>query len=584
MNVQRLPIRFNIATLFLGIALNVHAEIVVQNPTIVNVTPTSFSVIWETDGITRPRIEIFRDSAGLFNISNQLEVRTNVVQGGDPSLTLEYTQEQFIANAQANYYSLGQSMIQVMGASPNTTYYIKVYVETESDAGTWPVASGVFAEVNTESANSFLAESNQLLVSFNHDNPSGWLVTASHNDTHYAVAARVGDGGNSQQAYLNLSQLFAANGENWQPAGNQVLTLDVWSGLGTHFSQDINMNFTDRFSVSTLSTHLSSIALDNHIIMTDPVGLHYSTGEAIALQWEDQANSVNAVIDLYYDTDESDADGVQIAAGIEEDADGLNDQYQWDTSAVSDGIYYSYAQMDAGAGLITSYAPATIAIDRAGTDSDTDLLADLWEQLYFGSIVGDGTQDSDADGSRNSQEFLEKTNPTVADFKLTLKPGLNMLSFPIQPELAQVNNLLALLGARVNTIKYIDSAANLVFTAPGNNFALQSGRGYLIDMAEGAELLINGTLPLSNAYSLQAGSNLIGFSQLPQGYSAFQLLQAIGDDTVVASIQRFNFVTGRYDTAIYDLAANVSGQDFPIKRGEAYMISMKQAVNGFVIQ
>ena len=583
MNLQPLQIKYGIVALVFGMSFNANAEIALQNPAVVNVTPTSFSIIWETDVIADPRIEVFQDSAGTVEITNQLEVIINSVKAGDPGLDGEYAQDQFIADSRDIHHSLGQNMVEVRGAAPDTLYYFKIYSENTQDSGVWPLAVDVFTEVSTESENSFLSESNQLLVSVDHASPFGWLMTASNTTTNHSVAARVGDGANSQQAYLNLSNLFTASGSNWMPVGSEVLTIDIWSGFGTHYSQDISIDFNGEFSVSTLRNRLINIPIDNHIIMTSPGSPYYSTGEMIALQWQDQADSINAAIDLYYDTDNTGADGVQITSGINEDPDGVDDQYQWDTVGINDGIYYPYAQMDAGSGPITSYAPGAIAIDREGTDSDTDFLPDLWEQLFFGGLDKDGTEDSDNDGSGDNQEFQDKTDPAHPDIKLALKAGLNIISFPMIPSSSQTTDFLALLGSRINSVKYLNAATNLMSSAPTDNFTLQSGHGYMIDMAEDAEIIIRGNLAASDNQDLVVGTNLIGFRQVPEGYSAFQLLQDIGAPADIASIQRFNTMTGRYDAAAYELSGAASGTDFPIIRGEGYVVAMKQAVNGFVI-
>ena len=108
--------------------------------------------------------------------------------------------------------------------------------------------------------------------------------------------------------------------------------------------------------------------------------------------------------------------------------------------------------------LITSYSPDAVAIDRAGTDIDTDQLADLWEQLYYGDLTRDGTEDSDNDGTKDRQEFEDKTDPTYPDIKVVLKAGMNIISLPVIPNISRAEALLSLLETRANSIKYIDPA------------------------------------------------------------------------------------------------------------------------------
>jgi hypothetical protein len=56
---------------------------------------------------------------------------------------------------------------------------------------------------------------------------------------------------------------------------------------------------------------------------------------------------------------------------------------------------------------------------------------------------------------------------------------------------------------------------------------------------------------------------------------AYNLLQKIGDETVVSGIQRFNDDTGKFENASY-LNGQLAGVNFPIKTGAGYFIYMKR--------
>ena len=79
--------------------------------------------------------------------------------------------------------------------------------------------------------------------------------------------------------------------------------------------------------------------------------------------------------------------------------------------------------------------------------------------------------------------------------------------------------------------------------------------------------------------TLAAGANLIGFPNVPPGYDAYLLLQKIGGASTVSSVQRFNPVTGAFETTGYFQNQPV-GPAFPVKRGEGYSVNMKRSVNG----
>ena len=49
----------------------------------------------------------------------------------------------------------------------------------------------------------------------------------------------------------------------------------------------------------------------------------------------------------------------------------------------------------------------------------------------------------------------------------------------------------------------------------------------------------------------------------------------------VSSIQRFDFVTGKFDTASFDAVGNLVGDNFDIKANEGYIIYMKKDLPGF---
>ncbi|ABW66652.1 NHL domain-containing protein [Desulfosudis oleivorans] len=91
-----------------------------------------------------------------------------------------------------------------------------------------------------------------------------------------------------------------------------------------------------------------------------------------AIGWNDEDPDDNAAISLYYDTDNTGADGILIIAGIEEDPDGLTeDQYIWDSSEVAEGTYYVYAVIDDGVNVpVVSYYPEPITIDRSSPRFD----------------------------------------------------------------------------------------------------------------------------------------------------------------------------------------------------------------------
>ena len=85
---------------------------------------------------------------------------------------------------------------------------------------------------------------------------------------------------------------------------------------------------------------------------------------------------------------------------------------------------------------------------------------------------------------------------------------------------------------------------------------------------------------LTSPIDLQQGINLVGIVDPPVDASAFDVLSNIGYGNV-ASIQRYNWESGAFETAAYDTTGQIDGVDFPIVTGEGYILHMRQAVTGF---
>ncbi|MFT4637923.1 MAG: hypothetical protein ACI8T1_001238 [Verrucomicrobiales bacterium] len=93
---------------------------------------------------------------------------------------------------------------------------------------------------------------------------------------------------------------------------------------------------------------------------------------------------------------------------------------QWERGGGAGGNMF----IGRGFGEITSFNEGdfellnAFAIDEApleGDDSDSDNMADLWENFYFGDLSHVGTEDGDADGLDDLGEYANKGNPTVKD-------------------------------------------------------------------------------------------------------------------------------------------------------------------------
>jgi hypothetical protein len=235
--------------------------------------------------------------------------------------------------------------------------------------------------------------------------------------------------------------------------------------------------------------------------------------------------------------------------------------------------------------------------DACDPDDDNDGIPDDWE-LQYGlnpKDASDATEDPDNDGFNNLQEYQWNTDPNNSASKpvnvtIDLKRNFNLISYsgtdnpPIK-----AFDFIRMLGSshEIQSVMKFDSTSgrykevrySVSGVPEGEDYELVNGEGYII-YSKGAKTV---DLDVSNQCSvtgLQTGVNLIGTPCFSGNITAYQLLQKIGDDSVVSSIQRYDPDTGKFETAGY-LNGQAVGVNFPIKTGVGYFIYMKKDVLGF---
>lgn len=93
-----------------------------------------------------------------------------------------------------------------------------------------------------------------------------------------------------------------------------------------------------------------------------------TNGETIEIRWADRDPDSNALISLYYDTDNHGEDGALIAGGLEEDHDDVADSYDWDVRNIPDGTYYVYGVISDGTTTAANYSEGSVTLDRAAPE------------------------------------------------------------------------------------------------------------------------------------------------------------------------------------------------------------------------
>ncbi|CAB1062259.1 Unclassified head protein [Olavius sp. associated proteobacterium Delta 1] len=168
------------------------------------------------------------------------------------------------------------------------------------------------------------------------------------------------------------------------------------------------------------------------VTVVQPDGVDDSADAGFTIQWIDDDPDDDATVALYYDVDNSGADGTLIAAGLSEDADAVgDDEYIWDTSGIADGTFYVYAVIDDGVNdPVVDYSEGMVAIEH-GPPSVAEIkltAGDAGEYDYFGysvSVAGDfavvgAYGDEDYAGSayifkHEGQLWIQQTKLTASD-------------------------------------------------------------------------------------------------------------------------------------------------------------------------
>ena len=225
--------------------------------------------------------------------------------------------------------------------------------------------------------------------------------------------------------------------------------------------------------------------------------------------------------------------------------------------------------------------------DACDPDDDGDGLTDVFEQSLGldpllpdsdGDGVIDADEDNDFDGVSNLVEFGNGTDPLRADGRYGY--ALNLFHYPFDiPDGLTAFGLLAELGGAANVVKIerLDTSSGLLEAAEYTDGVAQ---GVDFPLTEGTGYLLRSVQPFSKTYTgasacpgitLQAGLNLIGFSCLPAGFSAYDLLQHLGGQSVVTSVQRLDPDSGLFESAMW-LDGSQAGVDFPLSNTEAYLV------------
>jgi len=227
----------------------------VTNVTPVNVTPTSFSILCRSS--LDLSLEVFADAAGSSNVTRQLGFETYPVHTGNPDLAAGYSRRQSRQQLRQKAQGFGLVLIQVSNCRPGTSYFYRL----SDGPGSYYPATGPLPAVTTEQENTFVIDNQQLILEIPGLDNLGRIVTLTHTNAAHPLAAVIGDGVGTNQAFFNVNDLFdLATGGNLAPLGNQTFDVNVWGPGGSSVPAQFTLNFSLNFNVG--QANLASIGAE----------------------------------------------------------------------------------------------------------------------------------------------------------------------------------------------------------------------------------------------------------------------------------------------------------------------------------
>ena len=236
-------------------ATTARSESIIQDVRPMDVTPSGFALTWRASKSSTPSIAVFSDSGGVNEITPELEITPFPLYSGDPESTDEYQNDLEMDNIRNLARTHGLTKVGIHGCLPGTTYYYRVYAKGPgNDVASWP-ADGL-ASVTTMVENAFVSDARQILVTLTSNegtlDAKGLIVIASTGLALYPISTIVGDGTGTNQAFLNIANLFGQDGRNWTATGPMEVSLEVIGLCTDSIQSTASVEFTDDFHVSTV--------------------------------------------------------------------------------------------------------------------------------------------------------------------------------------------------------------------------------------------------------------------------------------------------------------------------------------------
>jgi hypothetical protein len=254
-----------LACLVLPFSARALSPLIITNVSVVNVSPSSFSLVWANSSVVAPSVSVYADAGGLTNLAGQVGLELYPLHTGDPSLTNAYARRLNEASLRQKTASQDLAMVRISDCLPGVTYYYRLQTTNSfGQQAVWP-ASGPLPGVTTAQSTAFVLDSQQLLLNLPGFDPSGSVVILSNSNTPSLLAAVAGDGAPSNEVFFSVSDMLAAAGNtNFTPLGVQEFTATVMGLSSNAVAQTYSVDFTAQFAVGGAS----QFSLGNYAVLS----------------------------------------------------------------------------------------------------------------------------------------------------------------------------------------------------------------------------------------------------------------------------------------------------------------------------
>lgn len=345
---------------------------------------------------------------------------------------------------------------------------------------------------------------------------------------------------------LELIQVTSHVRDQMHPAlsGTTLAWEDYRHGAASIYTYDLTSRAETRYSVSSSNETLPAIS---------PNGL----------SWTDDRNSQ---ADVYFSSSQYNEARLTYGAGDH-------------SQTTMQGGLIVYTNYEAGAGDPNLSFYDTASNLGAVLSSNTSRQEE--PALGTGVLLWQDDRDGIA------QIYWAPLQVEVVPIAVEIKQGLNLIAVgdKLSGTYQTANSLIAALPNGIvieKIVSYSSQNGTFLDTATGADSALQKGT------AIGLYASNSGTLDIADSgetgtYTLLSGANYVGMLSIPNGYSAYSLLQSIGYENA-QSVRKFNNQTGAWETAAVRTVSgstSAAGVNFAIQPGDGVIVVMKNRVDGW---